>query len=200
MYRGRPDRLLAAAALLAIGLAGCGSTSRRPEARSSPSLPASATTRTVPTATSAPRAPGATTTSVPIAPAGPGTVEATSPPGAGRPAATTETCAQRAATNTFIRATRAAVSSGGSITLYGQSAALVCGGPDDLHYSIATTAESAHLLPGVTIERVVFPNGRDEPISPVQLQSYLAGVPATGIFLVTGPLTAVTAVQEQYHP
>ena len=104
------------------------------------------------------------------------------------------------ATDTFIHIT--AVTSGvdGALTLTGNPATLVCGGPDDSHYNVATSTESAHVNPGATI--TVFPvsAGHPESLSPYKLSSYLATDDDTRIFLVTGPLSRITGLQEQFHP
>jgi hypothetical protein len=48
----------------------------------------------------------------------------------------------------------------------------------------------------------VFPVAKmsPEPMAAGQLAGYLATDDDTRIFLVTGPLTAITGIQEQFHP
>lgn len=95
------------------------------------------------------------------------------------------------------------MSPGGSLTLTGQRASVVCGGPDDLHYAGSPATTTAHVVPGAPIERVACGTARGctgKPISADQLPSYLAGTPETGVFEATGPLTAITAMREEYHP
>ena len=77
---------------------------------------------------------------------------------------------------------------------------LICGGPDDSHYNVASTTETAQVTPGASI--TVFPLSKmqPEPIAASKLASYLATDEDTRIFLVTGPLTKITGLQEQFHP
>jgi len=84
--------------------------------------------------------------------------------------------------------------------LTGNPAALVCGGPDDSHFNTSGSTVTAHVVPGAAIK--VFPVSKmsPEPIQPGKLAAYLATDDDTRIFLVTGPLTAITGLQEQFHP
>jgi len=90
--------------------------------------------------------------------------------------------------------------SGGSLTLTGNPATLVCGGADDYHYNVATTTVTGHVIPGASIK--VFPVSVMHPVAvgPRRLASYLATDQDTRIFLVTGPLGRITGLQEEFHP
>ena len=52
------------------------------------------------------------------------------------------------------------------------------------------------------ISVMVFPLSKMHPVAigPGQLASYLSTDEDTRIFLVTGPLTGLTGLQEQFHP
>lgn len=121
---------------------------------------------------------------------------ATSPP-ASAPASTPESCAQFAA-NTFLYVTTVQAETDASLTLTGNLAAVVCGGPDDLHYNPAAATVTAHVLPGAAI--TVFAHNSSEPMAHSELAAYVATDTGTRIFLVHGPLNAISGLQEQYHP
>jgi hypothetical protein len=88
----------------------------------------------------------------------------------------------------------------GSLTLTGNPATLVCGGPDDSHFNTATSTVTAHVIPGASI--MVFPVSKmhPEPIAADKLAAYLASDYDTRTFLVTGSLSAISGLQEQFHP
>jgi hypothetical protein len=105
--------------------------------------------------------------------------------------------------STFFHADSAHVAADGSVTLTGEPATLVCGGPDDQHYDVSSTTEKARVLAGASVEKVTCgtPSGcADEPIPARRLPSYLAAGAESGVFLVTGPLDGITALKEMYHP
>ena len=110
-----------------------------------------------------------------------------------------QTCAQRA-THAFVHLTTVQAAAGGALTVTGNPATLVCGGPDDFHFNVATTTETGHVVPGASID--VFPVSimTMTPIQPGKLAAYLATGGDTRIFLIGGPLTAITSLQEQFHP
>lgn len=109
------------------------------------------------------------------------------------------TCAQFAA-NTFLRISTATASADGSLVLTGNPATVVCGGPDDLHYSYAANVVTAHVLPGAAITIFDLPDMSSKPIGQANLGAYLASDEGTHTFLVTGPLSAISGLQEEYHP
>jgi hypothetical protein len=88
----------------------------------------------------------------------------------------------------------------GSLTLTGNPAKLVCGGPDDSHYNVATATETGHVNPGALIQVFPLSTGHPVTISPGQLPSYLATDQDTRIFLITGTLSRITGLQEEFHP
>jgi hypothetical protein len=114
--------------------------------------------------------------------------------------ATTDTCAYRAAHDAYIYITKVASAASGALTITGQDAKLVCGGPDDFHWNPVTATETGHTVPTVSIS--VFPTTRmaPQPIKPSQLAAYLKTDDDTKIFLIGGPLSAITSLQEQFHP
>jgi hypothetical protein len=116
--------------------------------------------------------------------------------------AATTPCAQLAAHNTYLYVTQAQPSTGGALTLIASPAKLICGGPDDSHYNVAKNIVTAHLLSNASIE--VFPTTtgqmREVPIKASQLNGYLKTDGDTKIFLVGGPVSSITSLQEQFHP
>jgi hypothetical protein len=88
-----------------------------------------------------------------------------------------------------------------SLFVHGNPATLHCGGPDDSQLNVDTTrTETGELLADATVQ--VFPLSlmRTRSIHPGQLSAYLAGDRDTRTFLITGPLTGMTGLQEQFHP
>ena len=108
-------------------------------------------------------------------------------------------CLYAAAHDRFIKIGPVSESVNLALTVTGKKVTIVCGGPDDFHFHVTTTAETGHTLPTASI--TVFPTTqmRSVPIKPIQLIGYLA-TDNTRIFRVSGPLTAITSLQEQYHP
>jgi hypothetical protein len=88
-----------------------------------------------------------------------------------------------------------------SLSIVGHPAALVCGGPDDSHYNVDTAHSSAgHVLATATIQVFPISTGAPKTIPIGQLPSYLPTDDDTRVYLVTGALTAITELQEQFHP
>ncbi|MGO9343328.1 MAG: hypothetical protein ACLP6E_12545 [Acidimicrobiales bacterium] len=80
-------------------------------------------------------------------------------------------------------------------------ATLICGGPDDFHWNPAPTTENATVVEGASIAVLGSPGSTlAAPIPFDQFASYMATDHNSRIFLVTGPLDAVTGLQEQFHP
>ena len=185
-----PYRRLAGAVLICGTLltSACGSS--HPSA-SGASASATAAPATAAPATAAP-ASTAPATAAPTAPA------STAPTPGGAMAAGM-TCAQKA-THAFVHITHVQAAASGALTVTGNPATLVCGGPDDFHFNVASSTETGHVVPGASIE--VFPVSTMSPqrIQPGKLASYLATDEDTRIFLIVGPLTAITSLQEQFHP
>jgi len=115
--------------------------------------------------------------------------------------ATANPCLAFAASHTFIELTTAVAGPDGSLTLTGHPATMSCGGPDDFHYNVATTTEVAHALPSARVQVLGTAGGTTEQAIPhAQLPSYLATDHNTRVFIFTGPLSAMSALQEQFHP
>jgi hypothetical protein len=111
-----------------------------------------------------------------------------------------QTCAGRAA-ETFIYIDSAAANASGGFALTANAATLVCGGPDDFHWNTTPATVSATVLNGASIEVLQSPGSTlAVPISAGQFAAYMATDHNTRIFLVTGPLDAISALQEQFHP
>jgi hypothetical protein len=131
------------------------------------------------------------------------TPKATINPGgtnAGGASAATQSCAYRAAHDAYIYITKVQAAANGALTVTGQAAKLVCGGPDDFHWNPVTATETGHTVPTAKIE--TFPTSKmaPEPIKASQLAAYLKTDDDTKIFLIGGPLSAITSLQEQFHP
>jgi len=79
---------------------------------------------------------------------------------------------------------------------------MVCGGPDDFHYDVASATVTVHAVPSAAV-KVLATNSNgitDVPIAHVALPSYLAGDKNGQIFMVTGPVSGLTSVEEMFHP
>lgn len=111
-------------------------------------------------------------------------------------------CATKAATETFVQVTAATGNADGSLALTIHPATLVCGGPDDLHYDVAASTETATVTPSATVQ--VFVNGSsptgEVTISHSELSGYVKPDKWGNIFQVTGSLTAITALEGMFHP
>ena len=142
------------------------------------------------TATSAPAATPAATTAPPAA-----TLSATD----STPATAKLTCARQAAA-TYLLLTHVQAAPDAVLTLTAQPTRMVCGGPDDFHFQPTGTTVTARTTATASIEVFSIPLMRSEPIQPAKLAGYLASDGGTRIFEVTGPLTAITSLQERYHP
>lgn len=115
---------------------------------------------------------------------------------------TGQSCAQMAK-DAFMHLTKVQPASDGTLTITGNPSTMVCGGPDDFHFHLTTGTETGHVVKGATIDVVPISDGSKGPEQPVQaskLASYLATDQDTRTFLVGGPLSAITTLQEQYHP
>lgn len=60
--------------------------------------------------------------------------------------------------------------------------------------------DSRRLLAGVTVASGTLLAMRPEPITPARLPAYLASGQGTRTFLVTGPLSAISGLHEQFRP
>jgi hypothetical protein len=187
---------LAGASVTAVALlvSACGSSSPGASSSSSASASnsASALAPSVAPSTAATTAPAEPTPTAPVTPT------MTVNPGGTND--TTQTCAYRAAHDAYIYITKVQAAASGALTVTGQAAKLVCGGPDDFHWNPVTATETGHTVPTAKIE--TFPTSKMAPesIAASQLAAYLKTDDDTKIFLIGGPLSAMTSLQEQFHP
>jgi hypothetical protein len=199
----RPARTcwLAGASVIAgtLLVSACGSSS--PGASSSSSASPSGAIAAGSASAAAPTI--APTMASPSAPAEPTPTAAVTPTMTVNPGGTnaaTRSCAYRAAHDAYIYITKVQAAASGALTVTGQAAKLVCGGPDDFHWNTVTATETGHTVPTAKIE--TFPTSKmaPEPIKASQLAAYLKTDDDTKIFLIGGPLSAMTSLQEQFHP
>jgi hypothetical protein len=192
-----PVSVVAFATAGAICLGGCSSSPAKAASSSSSTSTVPVTTTpttiapTTTTASTAPPPPPSTTTTV--AP----TTTTTA-----RPTTTTTemTCAERAK-DVYVHALSSTETSSGGLEVSGNPTTLVCGGPDDYHFNVASTKEVLIVDPGAAIE--VLPlqeNMHLETIPHSHFESYLKTDADTRIFLVVGPANGVFELQEQFHP
>ncbi len=192
------ERWLAGASVIAgtLLVSACGSA--QPAASSS----ASASTGTgVSSSAAAPSiAPSTPSASAPAEPTPTAAVSPTMTVNPGGTNAATQSCAYRAAHDAYIYITKVQSAASGALTITGQNAKLICGGPDDFHWNTVTATETVHTVPTVSVS--VFPTSKmaPEPLKASQLAAYLKTDDDTKIFLIGGPLSAITSLQEQFHP
>lgn len=194
----RPARWcwLAGASVIAgtLLVSACGSSS--PAASSSSSASAASSSSALAPSV----APSTAAASAPAEPTPTAAVTATMTVNPGGTNNTTQSCAYRAAHDSYIHITKVVAAASGALTVTGQAAKLVCGGPDDFHWNTVTATETGHTVPSASIE--TFPTSKmaPEPIKASQLAGYLKTDQDTKIFLIGGPLSAMTSLQEQFHP
>ena len=87
----------------------------------------------------------------------------------------------------------------GSLVITGQVATMVCGGPDDFHYTMASQIITGHAVANADV-RVLNSTQQDVPIAHVKFPAYIVNDTNIRVFIYTGPLTAITALSEQWHP
>ena len=105
------------------------------------------------------------------------------------------------AAETFIYIDSVAANASGGFALTANGATLVCGGPDDFHWNTTPTTVSATVLKGASIQVLLSPGSTlAVPIPTSHFAGYMATDHNTRIFLVAGPLDAISALQEQFHP
>jgi hypothetical protein len=118
---------------------------------------------------------------------------------AAAPPASPTSCATYAATHTFAEVTAAKENTDGSLTITAHRATVVCGGPDDLHYDVATPTETATVTPSGTVEMLTGVV-KEQTVAHANVNARLAKDEWGRIFMVTGKLTAIAALTEMYHP
>ncbi|MGH3170609.1 MAG: hypothetical protein ACRDN0_32620 [Trebonia sp.] len=124
---------------------------------------------------------------------------AASPASSPAAAASAESCATYAVTHTFAQVTGAKENSDGSLVITAHSAKVVCGGTDDLHYDVATAAETGTVTSSGTVQ-VLGSNIQEQTIPHSEFSARLASDQWGRIFMVTGPLSGITKLAEMYHP
>lgn len=87
----------------------------------------------------------------------------------------------------------------GSLTITAHAAKAVCGGTDDLHYDLATAAETGTVTSSGTV-RMLTGAVKEQAVSHADVSNRLARDSWGRIFMVTGPLRSITALTEEYHP
>jgi hypothetical protein len=198
------------AAGLALASAGCSPTS----SSTTPAAPASSASATASASTAASVSAAASATTSPAAPSAAAasptataSQTATASPtatatGASAPTAGaggTTACTTFAAAHSFLHLTGAKASAGGTLTVTGVPATMVCGGPDDFHYNYGTGSVTGHVLASATIA-VLNSALQPTPMTLAKFPGYLASDMNVRVFTYTGPRTAITALGEQFHP
>jgi hypothetical protein len=143
---------------------------------------------------------GPITTAAPAATTALDSVLAPGPTAAPPPTAASASTGCGARAHTFLHVTAARAAADGSLTLTASPARLVCGARGDSHFTVTRATVTAHVIRGASI--TVFPvsGTRPEPITPTRLPAYLASDQDTRTFLVTGPLSAISGLHEQFRP
>jgi hypothetical protein len=116
-------------------------------------------------------------------------------------AASTTACPQEIATSTYVRADSARAE-GDGVVVTAHPARRLCGGPDNSHYEVDAATERLTLTAsttGVLIATTSSGLGH-ETVAPTELPQRLVDDRFGRIFQVEGPATAVTSLEEQYHP
>ena len=106
---------------------------------------------------------------------------------------------RRPGAHTFLRVAAARAAADGSLTLTAHPARLVCGARGDSHFAVSPATVTAHVIRGASITVFPGPGARPEPITPARLPAYLASDQDTRTFLVTGPLSAISGLHEQFR-
>lgn len=192
-------------AVLAVGLglaaAGCAATSSSTASAASVSAKVSATTVTSVSPTAATVISSASSSAVPspIATTAPSAPSATPAAAPAAGSASPSPCASFAAGHAFLHLTSAKENADGTLTVMGQTATMICGGPDDFHYNFGTGTVTGHVLVGAKIQ-VLNAAIQLTPITLAKFPSYLAGDMNVRVFTYTGPRTAIIGLSEQFHP
>jgi len=192
-------KVVSACAVAALGLsvtactAGAGTASSASTAAQAPGIAPASSSSTSSTPASA--SPVATTTTEATA----STAPAASTPPASSPAATANACTKFATTHTFLYLTAATEHPDGSLTVTGNRATMVCGGADDFHYNFAAATVTGQVTPSAAVQ-VLNASLQDIPITHAKFPSYLKTDMNVRVFIYSGPLAAITALSEQFHP
>lgn len=87
----------------------------------------------------------------------------------------------------------------GSLTVSGQIATMVCGGPDDFHYNFGSTTVTGHVVANANV-RVLNSTQQDIPIALAKFPGYLVSDVNIRVFTYSGSLSTITALSEDWHP
>jgi uncharacterized protein YaiE (UPF0345 family) len=111
------------------------------------------------------------------------------------------TCQQKAELP-YIHIVSSVTNASGGLTVTGNPTTMHCGGPDDFQYNFSpSSTEAITVVPGISIQVLsLVGNTEWQTIPEGRLFAYLPTDENTRIFLITGPLNAVTGLQEQFHP
>ncbi|HEY6492632.1 MAG TPA: hypothetical protein VIZ43_05120 [Trebonia sp.] len=185
-------------AVLAAGLALAGTGCAATSSSSAPAAPA--TSASPPPSAS----PSVSASPAPTAAASPSTVATTaaaSPTAAGAsaPTAGSAACTAFASGHAFLHLTKASENADGTLTVTGNTATMICGGPDDFHYNFGSGTVTGHVLAGARIQ-VLNAALQLTPTTPAKFPGYLASDMNVRVFTYTGPRTAITALSEEFHP
>jgi hypothetical protein len=185
------------AAGLALAGTGCAATS-------SSSAPATTATSASPPPSASPSvsaSPAPTAAAPSASPSTAATTAAASPTAAGAsaPTAGTAACTAFASGHAFLHLTKASENADGTLTVTGNTATMICGGPDDFHYNFGSGTVTGHVLAGASIQ-VLNSAIQLTPVTPAKFPGYLASDMNVRVFTYTGPRTAITALSEEFHP
>ena len=110
-------------------------------------------------------------------------------------------CPEAIADNTYVRAESARVE-GSAVVVTADPAERVCEGPNNGHYEVAAGAEQLTVTSSATVTVLTTTtNGiGHRTVAATELPERLPDDRFGRIFLVQGPLSAVTSLEEQYHP
>ncbi len=110
-------------------------------------------------------------------------------------------CPEAEATKTYVRA-MSAHAEGNTVVVTAHPARRVCGGPDNGYFEVKHAKERLTLTASATVIMLPTPPRGlgHETVAPTDLPQRLVDDQFGRIFLVRGPLTAVTSFKEQYHP
>lgn len=135
-------------------------------------------------------------------PAGPNGSPSAAPATSTRTATTSvAACPEPIATNTYVRATSARAQ-GNTIVVTANPAQRVCGGPNNGHYELEAVTQQLTLTASATVVVLTrTPSGLGhETVALTDFPQRLVDDRFGRIFLVRGPASAVTSLEEQYHP
>lgn len=110
-------------------------------------------------------------------------------------------CPEAVANDTYVQATSARVA-GNTVVVTADPARRVCTGPDNGHYEIGSETEQLTLTSSATVVLLTTTASGvgHETVAATDLPQRLVDDRFGQIFVVQGPASAVTSLEEQYHP